>query len=451
MTFGVDLVVEPSPRLGVAAVLFALLSTVLFALGPAWSLSRTDLTNDLRLAPGLLSRRVGSGSMLLVGQLAVSLALVAAGGLFARAAVNATGADAGYPLERQIVVGLDPSLAGYDQPKTRATYAAILDRVRALPGVERASFASTVAFGDVQMSGLVGGPAADTDVDASFDIIGADYFEALGLRMLRGRGFTRAEEQRDHPAPTAIVDAGLARQLFGDADPIGRTIRVRIRRGDEPKPHTVVGIAPPLRHDLFESPPHPHVYVAYGSWFNTMMTIHVRTAAGAAEATVLDAVRRDLRALDPQLAILWTRTMTMHRDASISAWSVRAAAVLFSAFGVLALLLATIGIYGLKAYDVSRRTREIGIRMALGATRADVERLVMREGLRTTLAGLAVGLLLAAGLGKLLGALLYRVSPFDPVVLTIAAVVLSTTAMLACYFPVRRATRIVPLDALRAE
>ena len=163
----------------------------------------------MKVAPSLLSRRVATGSVLLIGQLAVSLALVAAGGLFARAAVNATGADAGYPLERQIVVGLDPSLAGYDQPRTRAIYAAILERVRALPGVERASFASTVAFGDVQMSGLVGLPATDQDVDASLDIIGADYFEALGLRVLRGRGFTSAEEQRDHPAPTAIVDAGL--------------------------------------------------------------------------------------------------------------------------------------------------------------------------------------------------------------------------------------------------
>jgi predicted permease len=451
VTFGIDFVVEPSARLVVAAGLFALLSTVLFALGPAWSLSRTDLTTDLKLAPGLLTRRVRSGSVLLVGQLAVSLALVAAGGLFARAAVNATGADAGYPLDRQVVVGLDPSLAGYDQNRTRATYVSILDRIRVLPGVERASFASTVAFGEVQMSGLVGSTAADADVDASFDIIGADYFETLGLRLLRGRGFTAAEEQHDTPSPTAIVDAGLARQLFGGADPIGRAIRVRLRRGDQPTLHTIVGIAPPLRHDLFESPPRPHVYVAYGSRFNTMMTLHVRTAAGVAETTVLDAVGRELRALDPQLAILWTRTMTMHRDASISAWSVRAAAALFSAFGVLALLLATIGIYGLKAYDVSRRTREIGIRMALGATRGDVERLAMREGLRTTVVGLAIGLLLAAGLGKLLSALLYRVSPLDPVVMTIAAVVLSTAAMLACYFPARRATRVMPLDALRAE
>jgi hypothetical protein len=163
------------------------LSTALFALGPAWSLSRTDLTNDLKLAPGLLTRRIAGGSLLLVGQLAVSLALVAAGGLFARAAVNATGADAGFPLQRQVVVGLDPSLAGYDENRTGATYRAILERVRALPGVERASFASTVAFGDMQMSGLVGSTAAEKDIDASFDVIGADYFETTWL-MADGDG-----------------------------------------------------------------------------------------------------------------------------------------------------------------------------------------------------------------------------------------------------------------------
>jgi ABC-type antimicrobial peptide transport system permease subunit len=151
------------------------------------------------------------------------------------------------------------------------------------------------------------------------------------------------------------------------------------------------------------------------------------------------------------MAILWARTMTLQRDASISSWTVTAAAALFMAFGGVALLLATIGVYGLRAYDVSRRTREIGIRMALGATSRDVERLVMREGVRTTAIGVAIGLLLAAGIGKLVSGLLYRVSPFDPFVLTAAAFVLSTAAMLACYFPARRATRVAPTEALRAE
>ena len=451
ITFGIDLLAEPSMRLIGAAMLLALLSTVLFALGPAWSLSRPDLTEDLKLAPGRLTRRVPSGSVLVVAQLSVSLALVVAGGLFARAAVNAAAAEAGYPLERQIVVGLDPSLAGFNESRTRAAYAAALERLRAMPGVEHASFASTVAFGDVQMGGRVRSSADAADVDASFDIIGADYFEALGLGVLRGRGFTAAEEQHDSPVAGALIDARLATRLFGDGDPIGRSLQVRIRSTDPPRSYTVIGIAPPLVHDLFESPPNPHLYVAYGARFNTMMTLHVRTAPGVPDATAVAAVRRELQAVDPRMAILWARTMTMHRDASISAWSVRAAAGLFSAFGALALLLATMGVYGLKAYDVSRRTREIGIRMALGATGRDVERLVMREGLRTTIIGLAIGLLLAAGIGKLASGLLYRVSPFDGAVMLIAAIVLSTAAMLASYLPARRATRVAPTEALRAE
>jgi ABC-type antimicrobial peptide transport system permease subunit len=143
--------------------------------------------------------------------------------------------------------------------------------------------------------------------------------------------------------------------------------------------------------------------------------------------------------------------MTSHRDASISAWSVRAAAALFSAFGALALLLATIGVYGLKAYDVSHRTREIGIRIALGATAQDISRLIVREGARTTGLGVAIGLLLAGGLGKLLSGILYRVSPLDPAAMAVAAAVLTGAALLACYTVARRATRVAPLQALRTE
>ncbi len=143
--------------------------------------------------------------------------------------------------------------------------------------------------------------------------------------------------------------------------------------------------------------------------------------------------------------------MTDFRDESVPAWAVRAGASLFSAFGVLALLLATVGVYGLKAYDVARRTREIGIRMALGATTSDVEWLVLREGVRTTAVGLGLGLILAAGVGKLVSGLLYQVSPLDPAVLTAGAVMLGASALIACYLPARRATRIVPLEALRTE
>jgi ABC-type antimicrobial peptide transport system permease subunit len=166
---------------------------------------------------------------------------------------------------------------------------------------------------------------------------------------------------------------------------------------------------------------------------------------------MLATLRRELQSLDARLPILSAKTMADHRYRSLTEWSVRAAATLFSAFGGLALLLATIGVYGLKAYDVARRTREIGIRIALGATSGDVKRLMLREGLRTTIAGVAIGLLLAAGLGKLVSGLLYQVSPFDPFALSAAAATLALAALAASYIPARRATRVEPLHALRSE
>jgi len=181
------------------------------------------------------------------------------------------------------------------------------------------------------------------------------------------------------------------------------------------------------------------------------MTLHVRTDPAAPDTAMLATVRGELQRLDSRLPIFTARTMEMQRDKSLTAWSVRLAATMFSTFGALALLLATIGAYGLKAYEVSRRTREIGIRIALGATAGDVQRLVLREGMRTTIIALGIGLLLAAGTGKLVSSMLYRVSPFDPIVLVVATVVLASAAMLACIIPARRAMRIVPLQALRSE
>ena len=166
---------------------------------------------------------------------------------------------------------------------------------------------------------------------------------------------------------------------------------------------------------------------------------------------MLGTVQRELRRLDEQLPILTARTMNAQRDASIPRWAVRAVARLFGVFGALALVIATIGVYGLQAYDVARRTRELGIRMALGATTRDITHLVLRKGLKTAVAGLSLGLLLAAGIGRLVSSILYRVSPFDPTALIGAVAILAATTLVACYIPARRATRIATLDALRTE
>ena len=447
VTFGIDVLVAPSPRLVGAAVAFAIGSAALFALGPAWSLSKPDVASDLKNESGQVSRR--ASSWLVVAQLAASLALVVAAGLFTRGAINAAGIDAGFPMVRQLVVELDPSLAGYDRARTRRTYATALQRLRNTPGVERASFASTVAFGDIMMSGRGRVTPDAAEIDATFDVIGSDYFDTLDRRMIRGREFTLAEEQTESGPPIAIIDVQLARQLFGEADPLGRRVWWRVRQADTAQPYTIVGVAPTLRHDLFELMPRAHLYVPYGSHFTTEMYLHVRTAGP--EAAQLATVRKELQEIDPNLPIVFAKTMTGLRDTSISSWSVRAAATLFGAFGLLALLLAAVGVYGLKAYDVSRRTREIGIRLALGGTAADVERQLLAEGARTAGIGLAIGTVLAIGIGRLASRFLFQVSPFDPAVLATSVMVLTTAALLASYVPVRRATHVAPVDALRTE
>jgi predicted permease len=376
---------------------------------------------------------------------------VVAGGLFVRGALNVAVTDPGFSLDRQLVVGVDASMAGYDEARGRATYRTMLEHLRALPGVDHATFASTVPFGDMTEGRDV--HVGDRKASAIYVIVGADYFRTIGLPMLRGREFTTAEEEPSARAGTlAIVNEPLARKLFGDADPIGRQLQAgEAERGTE-RTFEIVGVAPGLRHEMFDAAPVAQMYVASGGPYRGSMNVHLHAAGGpGSESALFEPVRRALHDVDPRLPIVSMRTMAAHSDASILSWSIRVGAGLFSAFGVLALLLATIGVYGLKAYDVSRRTREIGIRMAIGATSADVQRLMMGEGLRTTVIGLVIGLLLAVGIGKLVSGLLYRVSPFDPMVLAVAAAVLSATAMLACYLPARRATRVVPLEALRSE
>jgi predicted permease len=454
--FPVSIVIDAAPdaRVFAAAGAFAILSTICFALGPAFAATRAALVPDLKSDTRDGARggsRFVTGPVLVIGQLAVSLALVTAGGLFVRGALNIATTDPGFSLDRELVVAVDAGMAGYDEPRGRAVYHTMLDRLRALPGIDRVSVASTVPFGDMTEGRDV--QAGDRKANPGFVIVGADYFKTLGLPMLRGREFTRLEEDASPRAGTlAIVNEPLAHRLFGDADPVGRQVQIGERDRGTERTLEIIGVAPGLRHEVFDVAPVPQIYVASGGPYRASMNVHLHVAGGSgSEAAMLDPIRREIHRVDPRLPIVSMRTMTSHRDASILSWSIRAAAGLFSAFGGLALLLAAIGVYGLKAYDVSRRTREIGIRMAIGATSGDVQRLVLREGLRTTIIGLGTGLLLAAGLGKLVSGLLYRVSPFDPIVLTVAAAVLSTAALLACYLPARRATRVVPLDALRAE
>jgi len=472
---------SPDVRVMAATLAFCVFSTVVFGLGPAWKLSRTNVVPDLKEQIGEDSRKrlrwFSSRNLLVATQIALSLGLLSTAGLFTRGAMKAGQADPGYRYEGQVLASVDTSLSGYDETQARQVYRRLMDRMRAIPGVKSASFASVVAFGGmtegktVQKAGTPAGRGKDgrlAGVSTVYYIVGSDYFATLGLKILRGRDFTSAEEQDAAAPAVAIIDEPLARELFGHENPVGQQVQIPGR--DEALPTNgngivlndskaerqlmeVVGVVPGLRHELFDKAPVAHIYVPFGRYFRSGMNVHLRAASTspAAEAAVLQAVRREIRAVDERLPVLGLKTMTEFRDTSVFYWIVKAGAWLFAVFGIVAVFLAVVGLYAVKAYVVARRTREIGIRMALGSTPGNVLWLVLKEGLTLTAAGLLAGFWIAAGIGMLVASMLYEVSAFDPVVFLTSPLLLASASLAACYLPALRATRIQPTVALRTE
>jgi predicted permease len=458
----------PTPDATVLAVTmgFAVLSTLTFGLAPAMKLSRVDVVADLKTLDALGGREgrfhwFRARNLLVVGQIALSLALLVTGGLFARGALKAAAADPGFRYERILLASIDPALAAYDQARTRAAYRNVLEQIRNLPGIESVTMTSIVPFGEFQegrpVERLGGASATVAGRSPSYMIVGADYFKTLGLRMLRGREFTLIEEESPNAPRVAIINEPLARRLFPNEDPLGQMIRIT-RHENEPggvdfEPMQIVGVAPGLRATLFDAAPVPHLYVPFGSHYRSGMHLHARVARDGEEAAAaaLSAIRQELRNVDEALPVLELSSMQRFHDRSLGLWGVRMGGRLVTIFGALSLALAVVGIYGVKSYLVSQRTREIGIRMALGARSSSVLWLVLREGVGLTAIGLAVGLPLAALIGRALSGFLYEVSPLDPIVFALAPALLAAAAVAASYLPARRATRIMPLTALRSE
>jgi len=454
-----DIIYRSAPDLRVlgATILFCVLSTILFAVWPAWNLSRPNLVTDLKdgdhaLSAGKPPRLFSRRNLLVIGQVSLSLMLLTAAGLFLRSASRAAGVQPGFRMDGIALAELDASLAGYDETQGRQVYAALLDRVRTIPGVTSAAFAATVPFGMVSLGRSVekpGDPAGS--VSCRFNIAGDRYFETMGIRLLRGRTFVASDA--GSAARSVILDQTAATRLWPDGSALGRRVRMLVDDRGTRRDAEVVGIVAPVLENIIGNASEPQLYVPFGQEYQADLNLHIAIAGagGAGQARVLDAVRREIRAVDPRLPVLSMRTMREHLDSSFDLWVVRTGARLFAIFGGVALLLAMIGLYGVRAYTVACRTREIGIRMALGAGAGDTLRLILREGLLLTAAGTAIGLALSLGLGKLLSTLLYRVSAVDGLVLTAAPLLLAAVSLLACYLPARRAARVDPMVALRYE
>jgi predicted permease len=448
----------PDGAVLLATVTFAAISTIAFGLGPAMRLSRRDLVADLKDRDGegaSTGRRFGARNLMVIGQVALSLAMLTAGGIFARTVIDASRRNPGYSYDRLIMASLDTKLAGFDADRGPIAYGAVLNRLRSMAGVETVSLASTVPFGDsIESARLerVGTGNREPVRARAYRIVGADYFAALGLQMIRGREFTRAEEESKSAPRVTIVDEVFARQLFGNEDPIGQLIRVAADSQAQPgEPMQIVGIAPPLREELLDRAPVPHVYIPFGRNFRSGMHVTVRMAAGSDGLSAVDAVRTEIRAAEPRLPVLALSTMRTFHSRSFDLWGLKAGAWVFAMLGSLALLLASVGVYGVKSFVVAQRTREIGIRMALGASPRDVLGLVLRDGLLLTGVGVAIGVPLSALVSIAFTQVFVDIGGVDPGVIAVATVILAMAATVATAVPARRATKVQPLTALRSE
>jgi predicted permease len=450
----VAVAVDPTPDIRViaAVIVTAVVSTLIFSLGPAWRMSRPELSSALKPSGPTGTGRTRLPSVLVSTQIALSLALLIGAGLCMRAGAQAAVSDPGFPLAGGLLAQVDTTLIGLTAQEGRSKLLAALARIRDLDGVRDASFASIVPYGDVGEARFVrpDGSADTPPAFATFTVVGARYFTTMGLPILAGRDFSAAEED-DTEAAIAIVDRQFATLLFGGGNPIGRLVHLVDQDGDIDDSLQIVGVVPSVRDDI-DDEKRPHLYVPFGRSYRMDMTFHARVDP-ASERRMLEQIRRAVRSVDDRLPIASLRTMTQHRDATGGLWGILMVAGALATFGAIALALATVGVYGLRAYLVSRRTREIGIRIALGATREGLVRQLLGESTSVAAVGVGTGVGLALALVEMLrqSGILLDVNPLDPVVYGAAVLTLAATTTLASYLPARRALRIDPAVALRPE
>ncbi len=447
VTLPIDFPIDFDLSLNGPVLLFTLVvataAGVIFGLAPALQASSPELVSALKSEPG--TERAGAyrsrlRQALVVSQIALSLLLLASAGLFLRALGRAMSLDKGFDAANLLVASVDPSLQGYDAERTQTFFAQLLERVRALPGVDDAAVAEMVPLGlnNQQTSIDVPGYTYGENERRSFDYnyVGDDYFETMGIPLLEGRPI----EPRDRGAPVAVINRRMAERFWPGQSALGHSIE----RGD--REYQVIGVVPTGKYRSLGEDPLEYVYFPIGSGFNSQLTLHVRTRSEPTR--LLPQIRAAVRALDPGLPVFDAKTMTRHLG--IALMPARLAGVVLGIFGALGLFLAAIGTYGVIAYSVAQRRREIAIRMALGAARPQVVGLIIRQGAGLVAVGLALGLVGAFTAGRLVQGLLYGVSTADPAALGGVSAVLLAAALIATWLPARRAASVDPMESFRA-
>jgi predicted permease len=427
------------------ALALALATGVLFGLAPALQATRPDMVPALKESDaGTGARRTRLRSTFVVAQLAMSLLLLITAGLFVRTLQKALTADIGLDPDGVVIAGITLSPHGYNEERARIFYRLLLERLEAVPAIHSASLSMFAPLSGNVITHAVQLPDQPVDAQSSsrmanVGVVAPGYFETMRIPLLAGRPFTSADDAG--APPVVIVNQTMAERFWPGENPIGQHIRSAGRELQ------VVGVARDGKYESYRDQPLSFLYLPLEQNFEADMTVLVRSGADPAEALV--TLQREVAALDPDIAL--KEAMPLPSRIGFSLFPQRLAAVMVGIFGLVGLLLAAIGIYGILAYQVAQRTREIGIRMALGARTTDIRRMFVRQGFTLTVVGLGIGMAAAFALTRLLSSLLFEVGATDPVTFAAVAVVLTAVAVLASYLPARAATRVDPNVALRAE
>lgn len=424
------------------------LAVLLFGLAPALQASNVNLVPVLKGEERGIYRgtkRVSTLNLLVIGQIVLSTVMLIAAGLLLRSFLFSQRIHPGFDVKKNLLIlNIAPSVDGPE--RLRTLYQMLAERIEGLPGVKQATYARRML-----LSGSGGGaarrvsipgvdlPAGQQSLLIKFNAVGSNYFQVVGTRILRGRDFNRSDLATG--SKVVLINETMARRFWPNGDCLGKRLQVE---GSE---YEIVGVVEDAKINHIHEAPEPYLYFAFAQMPSGEGALIVETAGDP--RTLVEAIKQQVRVEDQNIAFL--EVLTLKQLMHYALWDDQIAAGLVGTLSVVGMFLAAVGLYGVVSYAANRRTHEIGVRMALGASRSDVLKLIVRQGLRLAIIGVPIGLGVALGVMRLISSMLYSVQPTDPLTFTSSALLMLTVVVLASYFPARRAAKVDPMAALRYE
>jgi len=419
----------------------AVVTAVLSGLLPAWSAGRVDPLAGLKSSAAVKSPRLRAGRVLVAAQIALAVVLFVGGGLYVRTIVNLVRINPGFAMENLLLFRLNPRAAGHRGAQLASFYDQVLPALARIPGVRSATLTEYAMLGHAMSGSSYSGLPGDRSADRGADklTVGDTFFDTMRIPLRLGRGFTAADVSG--ASKVVVVNDAFVRAFLSSVNPVGQTMK------EDNTLLEIIGVCGDTLYTDLKGRPTPTVYYTYRQNNTGAAYFAVRTVLSP--LTIVGAARKAVAAIDPDVPLADITTQEALRDENIT--QQRMFATLCGSLAALAMLLSCIGLYGLMAFNVTRRTGEIGVRLALGAQPGDISRPILREALLLAAAGLAIGVPAALALAQLIKSQLYGVAPADPLTLVAGAVLLLAVAVFAAWLPARRASRVDPIVALRAE